>query len=84
MPYVTQVAKGKHEKLHVFGNDYPTEDGTGFRDYIHVLDLTKGHVAALENLTQGVHIYNSGTGKGTSVLELLKAFEGANDIFLKR
>lgn len=80
MPYVTQVAKGKLEKLRVFGNDYPTVDGTGVRDYIHVLDLAEGHVAALENLTEGVHVYNLGTGKGTSVLELVKAFEEANDI----
>lgn len=80
MPYVTQVAKGKLEKLRVFGNDYPTADGSGVRDYIHVLDLAEGHVAALENLTEGVHVYNLGTGKGTSVLELVKAFEEANDI----
>jgi UDP-glucose 4-epimerase len=80
MPYVTQVAKGKLEKLRVFGNDYPTVDGTGVRDYIHVLDLAEGHVAALENLTEGVHVYNLGTGKGTSVLELVKAFEEANDV----
>ncbi|MEK3992334.1 UDP-glucose 4-epimerase GalE [Robertmurraya sp. FSL R5-0851] len=80
MPYVTQVAKGKLAKLRVFGNDYPTVDGTGVRDYIHVVDLAEGHVAALENLTEGVHVYNLGTGKGTSVLELVKAFEEANDI----
>jgi UDP-glucose 4-epimerase len=80
MPYITQVAKGKLEKLRVFGNDYPTVDGTGVRDYIHVVDLAEGHVAALENLTEGVHVYNLGTGKGTSVLELVKAFEEANDI----
>ncbi|MCM3731599.1 UDP-glucose 4-epimerase GalE [Fictibacillus nanhaiensis] len=80
MPYVTQVVKGKLEKLRVFGNDYPTVDGTGVRDYIHVADLAEGHVAALENLTEGVHVYNLGTGKGTSVLELVKAFEKANDI----
>ena len=80
MPYVTQVAKGKLEKLRVFGNDYPTVDGTGVRDYIHVVDLAEGHVAALDNLTVGVHIYNLGTGKGTSVLQLVKAFEKANDI----
>jgi UDP-glucose 4-epimerase len=80
MPYVTQVAKGKLEKLRVFGNDYPTVDGTGVRDYIHVLDLAEGHVAALENLTEGVHVYNLGTGQGTSVLELVKAFEEANGI----
>jgi UDP-glucose 4-epimerase len=80
MPYVTQVAKGKLGKLRVFGNDYPTVDGTGVRDYIHVMDLAEGHVAALENLTEGVHIYNLGTGQGTSVLELVKAFEEANGI----
>ena len=80
MPYVTQVAKGKLEKLRVFGNDYSTVDGTGVRDYIHVVDLAEGHVAALENLTEGVHVYNLGTGKGTSVLELVKAFEEANVI----
>ncbi|MCM3386850.1 UDP-glucose 4-epimerase GalE [Ureibacillus chungkukjangi] len=80
MPYVTQVAKGKLEKLRVFGNDYPTVDGTGVRDYIHVVDLAEGHVAALEKLTEGVHVYNLGTGNGTSVLELVKAFEDANDI----
>ncbi|MFS0596009.1 UDP-glucose 4-epimerase GalE [Peribacillus frigoritolerans] len=80
MPYVTQVAKGKLEKLRVFGDDYPTVDGTGVRDYIHVLDLAEGHVAALDNLTEGVHIYNLGTGQGTSVIELVKAFEEANGI----
>lgn len=80
LPYVTQVAKGKLEKLSVFGNDYPTVDGTGIRDYIHVMDLAEGHVAALDNLTEGVNIYNLGTGKGTSVLELVRAFEEANDI----
>jgi UDP-glucose 4-epimerase len=80
MPYVTQVAKGKLEKLRVFGNDYPTVDGTGVRDYIHVMDLAEGHVAALDNLTDGVHIYNLGTGQGTSVLELVMAFEEANGI----
>ncbi|MFZ3577529.1 UDP-glucose 4-epimerase GalE [Virgibacillus sp. DJP39] len=80
MPYVTQVAKGIREKLRVFGNDYPTIDGTGVRDYIHVLDLAEGHVAALDNLTEGAHIYNLGTGQGTSVLELVKAFEEANGI----
>lgn len=80
MPYITQVAKGKLEKLRVFGNDYPTVDGTGVRDYIHVVDLAEGHVAALENLDEGVNIYNLGTGMGTSVLELVKAFESANNI----
>jgi UDP-glucose 4-epimerase len=80
MPYVTQVAKGKLEKLRVFGNDYPTADGTGVRDYIHVVDLAEGHVMALDKLTSGVHIYNLGTGQGTSVLQLLKAFEEANSL----
>ncbi|MBN8193803.1 UDP-glucose 4-epimerase GalE [Bacillus sp. NTK074B] len=80
MPYVTQVAKGRLEKLRVFGNDYPTIDGTGVRDYIHVLDLAEGHVAALDNLKGGAHVYNLGTGQGTSVLELVKAFEEANGI----
>lgn len=80
MPYVTQVAKGKLEKLRVFGNDYPTVDGTGVRDYIHVLDLAEGHVVALDNLKEGANVYNLGTGQGTSVLELVKAFEEANGI----
>ncbi|KXH86083.1 UDP-glucose 4-epimerase GalE [Sporosarcina sp. HYO08] len=80
MPYVTQVAKGKLEKLSVFGNDYPTVDGTGVRDYIHVMDLAEGHVVALDHLTEGVHVYNLGTGQGTSVLELVNAFEEANGI----
>lgn len=82
MPYMTQVAKGKIEKLKVFGNDYLTSDGTGVRDYIHVMDLAEGHVAALNSLTKGVHIYNLGTGRGTSVLELIEAFEKANSIKL--
>ncbi len=80
MPYITQVAKGKLKELKVFGNDYSTVDGTGVRDYIHVVDLADGHIAALENLTEGAHIYNLGTGKGTSVMELVKAFEEANGI----
>ncbi len=80
MPYVAQVAKGKLEKLRVFGNDYPTVDGTGVRDYIHVMDIAEGHVAAIERLNEGVNIFNLGTGQGTSVLQLVKAFEEANDI----
>lgn len=72
MPYVTQVAKGKLKKLRVFGrvfgNDYPTIDGTGVRDYIHVVDLAEGHVVEIEKLSKGVHIYNLSTGQGTSVL----------------
>ncbi len=79
MPYIAQVAVGKREKLNVFGHDYPTVDGTGVRDYIHVVDLAKGHLAALKTHWEstGVHTYNLGTGKGSSVLEMLKAFEQA-------
>lgn len=80
MPYITKVAKGELSKLNVFGDDYDTVDGTGVRDYIHVVDLAKGHVAALEHLTKGVHIYNLGTGKGTSVLELIQTFEVVNHV----
>lgn len=80
MPYITQVAKGRLKKLRVFGNDYPTVDGTGVRDYIHVVDLAEGHVAAIEKLTEGVHIYNLGTNKGTSVLQLVQAFEEVNKV----
>lgn len=80
MPFVTKVAKGQLEKLNVFGNDYDTVDGTGVRDYIHVVDLAKGHVKAIENLKDGVNIYNLGTGRGTSVLELVNAFMKVNEI----
>ena len=80
MPFITQVAKGKRQKLSVFGNDYDTLDGTGVRDYIHVVDLAKGHVAAIEKLGKSVDIFNLGTGKGTSVLELIHAFEKVNGI----
>lgn len=80
MPYISQVAKGKLKNLRVFGNDYSTVDGTGVRDYVHVVDLAEGHVAAVESLSEGVQVYNLGTGKGTSVLELVKAFEEANGI----
>ena len=82
MPYVTQVAVGKLEKLGVFGNDYDTPDGTGVRDYIHVSDLADGHIKALSKITEkaGLCIYNLGTGNGVSVLELVKSFEKANDI----
>lgn len=82
MPYITQVAKGKQAKLRVFGNDYETIDGTGVRDYIHVCDLAQGHVVALDKVTTGVHIYNLGSGRGTSVLQLIEAFEQANGIKL--
>jgi UDP-glucose 4-epimerase len=80
MPYVTQVAVGSREYLQVFGNDYDTPDGTGVRDYIHVLDLAEGHVAALRHLIAGgaSHTVNLGTGQGYSVLQLVKAFEAAS------
>lgn len=78
MPYVAQVASGKLEKIHVYGNDYPTPDGTGVRDYIHVVDLALGHTAALKYCTKaGVHIYNLGTGVGYSVFDMIHAFEKA-------
>ncbi|HHU11140.1 MAG TPA: UDP-glucose 4-epimerase GalE [Intrasporangiaceae bacterium] len=80
MPYIAQVAVGLRERLGVFGDDYPTPDGTGVRDYIHVEDLAAGHIAALHRLTQvedPVSVWNLGTGQGTSVLELLHAFERA-------
>lgn len=80
MPYITQVAKGFRKKLLIYGNDYETIDGTGVRDYIHVTDLAKGHVAALESSKKGINIYNLGTGKGTSVLELVNAFMNVNGI----
>ena len=82
MPYITQVAVGKRPHLNVYGNDYKTVDGTGVRDYIHVVDLARGHLCALKKLEEkpGLVIYNLGTGKGTSVLELVHAFEKANDI----
>ena len=82
MPYVSQVAIGKLPFLRVFGDDYKTVDGTGVRDYIHVVDLAEGHVAALKRLEDkpGLVVYNLGTGKGTSVLELVHAFEEANAI----
>jgi len=82
MPYIVGVASGKLEILKVFGNDYPTKDGTGVRDYIHVVDLAKGHLKALEKarMENGTHIYNLGTGNGYSVLELVKTFERVNNI----
>lgn len=78
MPYVAQVASGKLACINVFGNDYDTPDGTGVRDYIHVVDLALGHIAAIEECnTTGVHIYNLGTGQGYSVLDMIHAFEKA-------
>lgn len=80
MPYITKVAKGDFKELSIFGDDYDTPDGTGVRDYIHVVDLAKGHVAALNHLKNGVNIYNLGKGKGISVLEIVKAFERVNKV----
>ena len=77
LPYVAQVAVGKLQSVGVFGNDYDTPDGTGVRDYIHVVDLARGHVAALQHMKAGASIYNLGTGSGTSVLEIIKAFSKA-------
>ena len=86
MPYITGVASGKLEILSVFGNDYQTKDGTGVRDYIHVVDLAKGHLKALDKIRKeaGVQIYNLGTGNGYSVLDLVETFERVNKIEVKR
>ncbi len=82
MPYITQVAVGKREKLSVFGNDYPTPDGSGVRDYIHVVDLAKGHVAAIKYIlkNKGCEVFNLGTGCGYSVLQMVENFEKANGV----
>lgn len=82
MPYITQVAVGKLKELGVFGNDYDTHDGTGVRDYIHVVDLARGHVKALKKIEEkaGLNIYNLGTGNGYSVLDIVKNFEKANGV----
>lgn len=78
MPYIAQVAIGRREKISVYGNDYNTRDGTGDRDYVHVVDLAEGHVCAVDHVLQedrsGVHIFNLGTGTGATVLEVIKAF----------
>jgi len=82
MPYVTQVAIGKRDFLNIFGNDYDTKDGTCIRDYIHVVDLAKGHVCALKNImaNKGLSVYNLGTGKGYSVLDVVQTFERVNGV----
>jgi UDP-glucose 4-epimerase len=80
MPFISQVAVGRREFLSVFGSDYPTKDGTGIRDYIHVMDLADGHIAALNKVgnNAGLHVYNLGTGNGSSVLDMIQAFELAS------
>ena len=82
MPYISQVAVGRREKLSVFGNDYDTHDGTGVRDYIHVVDLAKGHVAAVKYVAEnkGCDVFNLGTGTGYSVLDMVKSFEAVNGV----
>ena len=82
MPYITQVAIGRREKLSVYGNDYPTHDGTGVRDYIHVVDLAKGHVAAVKYVTEhkGCEVFNLGTGIGYSVLDMVNTFMEVNNV----
>ena len=82
MPYITQVAAGIRPQLNVFGDDYPTPDGTGVRDYIHVVDLSKGHLAALDYAEKntGFEVFNLGTGNGVSVLDLVHAFQRVNNI----
>ena len=92
MPYITQTAVGLRKELGIFGNDYDTHDGTGVRDYIHVVDLARGHVAALkvfenrnvisshDGIENGLYIYNLGTGHGYSVLDVVKAFEKVNGV----
>ena len=83
MPYITRVAAGELEELSVFGNDYDTKDGTGVRDYIHVVDLAKGHICALNKLDRegkGLYIYNLGTGTGYSVLDIVETFKKVNNV----
>lgn len=80
MPIIVKVASKKREKVSIFGNDYNTKDGTGVRDYVHVCDLAKGHISALNHIKPGVEVYNLGTGKGYSVLEMIRTFEKVNNI----
>jgi UDP-glucose 4-epimerase len=78
MPFIAQVAVGRREKLQVFGDSYDTPDGTGVRDYIHVVDLAMGHIAALSNLAPGLQVFNLGSGEGSSVLDVVNAFSHAS------
>ena len=80
VPIVCKVAKGEKEYLSVFGDDYPTPDGSCIRDYVHVMDLARGHVLAIERMKSGANAYNIGTGQGASVLDLIRAFERVNEI----
>ncbi|MFV0520120.1 MAG: UDP-glucose 4-epimerase GalE [Lachnospirales bacterium] len=82
MPYITEVACGRQDKLFIYGDDYDTKDGTGIRDYIHILDLAKGHIFALENAKEGIQIYNLGTGEGYSVLDIVKTFEKVHNVVI--
>lgn len=83
LPFVAKVAVGELPEVKIFGDDYDTPDGTGVRDYIHVIDLAKGHIAALEHLQAGFDVFNLGTGRGTSVMEIIKAFEKASQTAIK-
>ncbi len=80
MPFITKVAKGQLKQLSVYGDDYDTVDGTGVRDYIHVVDLAKAHLVAIEKMQKGINVYNIGTGKGTSVLEMVNSFIKENGV----
>ncbi|GHV41442.1 UDP-glucose 4-epimerase [Clostridia bacterium] len=84
MPFISQVAVGNLAELSVFGDDYPTPDGTGIRDYLHVVDLAKAHVTALKNTKQGVSVFNLGTGRGSSVFEVIDAFSSVNNVEVPR
>lgn len=83
MPYICKVASGEYEYLDIYGNDYDTYDGTGVRDYIHVLDLVEGHILAMQKYNPGVHTYNLGLGVGHTVLEVLQEFESAHDVVIR-
>jgi len=80
MPHILKVAKQEYQKVSIFGNDYDTHDGTGVRDYIHIMDLVEGHIKALDYKKKGISIFNLGTGRGYSVLDLIKMFERVNHV----